>query len=164
MDHHLLLLQRPQQQQQQQQHSSSTCCCITRYWRNTADATPSIEQILHQYKQLYFAGGIPRYSSSSPHLQLDIDTHEPRCNIRSEYVPCLGLLHDVAPAVPSAGRTRARTPCCLRRRDGKECRLYTHNGTKALIRHLHKTRHHNTLYTRGDLPEMHRTNVAVFGG
>ena len=63
---------------------------------------------------------------------------KPRCNFRSEDVPYLGLLHEVAPAVPSAGRTRARTSCCLRRRDGKECRLYTHNGTKALIRHLHK--------------------------
>ena len=61
-----------------------------------------------------------------------------RCNFRSEDVPCLGLLHEVAPAVPSAGRTRARTSCCLRRRDGKECRLYTHNGAKALIRHLYK--------------------------
>ena len=29
-----------------------------------------------------------------------------RCNFRSEDVPCLGLLHEVAPAVPSAGRTR----------------------------------------------------------
>ena len=62
------------------------------------------------------------------------------CNFRSEDVPCLGLLHELAPAAPSAGQTRARTSCCLRRRDGKECRLYTHNGTKALI--LHKTRHH----------------------
>ena len=61
-----------------------------------------------------------------------------RCNFRSEDVPCLGLIHKVAPAVPSAGQTRARTSCCLRRRDGKECRLYTHNGTKALIRPLHK--------------------------
>ena len=34
-------------------------------------------------------------------------THEGerRCNFRSEDVPCLGLLHEVAPAVPSAGRT-----------------------------------------------------------
>ena len=37
----------------------------------------------------------------------------------------------------------ARTPCCLRRRDGKECRLYTHNGTEALIRHLHKASYYN---------------------
>ena len=59
---------------------------------------------------------------------------------------------------------RARTSCYLRRRDGKECRLYTHNGTKALIRHLHKTRHHIIFYARGDLLEIHRTNVAVSGG
>ena len=62
-----------------------------------------------------------------------------RCNSRSEDAPCLGLRDAVEPAVPSAGRTRARTSCRLCRRDGKECRLYTHNGgTKALIRHLHK--------------------------
>ena len=54
-----------------------------------------------------------------------------RCNFRSEDIPCLGLLDEFAPTVPSAGRTRARTSRYLRRRDGKECRLYTHNGTKA---------------------------------
>ena len=30
----------------------------------------------------------------------------------------------------------------MRRRDGEEGRLYTHNGTKALIRHLHKASHY----------------------
>ena len=79
-------------------------------------------------------------SSISPHPRFDIDTHEGerRCNFRSEDVTCLGLLHEVAPAVPSAERTRARTSCCPRRRDGKECRMCTYNGTKAFIRHLHK--------------------------
>ena len=84
---------------------------------------------------------LQQHCCSSPHSPFDIDTHherERRCNFRSEDVPYLGLLHEVAQAVPSAGRTRARTSCCLRRRDGKECRLYTHNCTKALIRHLHK--------------------------
>ena len=82
-----------------------------------------------------------RYSSSSPHPRFEIDTHEGecRCNVRSEDVPCLGLLHEIALAVPSPGRTRARTSCGLRRRDGMECRLYTHDGTKALIRYLHTT-------------------------
>ena len=64
-----------------------------------------------------------------------------RCNFRSEHVPSL---HEVAPAVPSTGPTRARTSCCLRRRDGMECHLYTHNDTKALLRHLHKA----SYYTR----------------
>ena len=68
-----------------------------------------------------------------------------------------------AAATPGAA-ARARTSCCLRRRDGKKCRLYTHNGTKALLRHLHKARHHIILYARGELLEMHRTNVAVLGG
>ena len=34
-----------------------------------------------------------------------------------------------------------------------------YNGAEALIRHF--TRHHTILYTRGDLPVMHHTNVAV---
>lgn len=32
----------------------------------------------------------------------------------------------------------ARVKRCLCLGDGKECPLYTHNGTKALIRHLRK--------------------------
>ena len=48
-----------------------------------------------------------------------IHTERP-CNVRSEDVPCLALLHEVAPVVPSAGRTRTRPSCCLRRREGKE--------------------------------------------
>ena len=68
-------------------------------------------------------------------------------------------------AAPTPGAAaRERTSCCLRRRDGKKCRLYTHNGTKALLRHLHKARRHIILYARGELLEIHRTNVALFGG
>ena len=71
-----------------------------------AAGTPSIEQRLRQYKQCYFGGGFPLYYiSSSPHPRFDIDTHEEgerRRNFRSEDVPCLGLLHEVAPAVRSA--------------------------------------------------------------
>ena len=59
---------------------------------------------------------------------------------------------------------RTRTSCFPRRRDGKECRPHTHNDTKVLIRHLHKTSHHITFYACGDLLEMHRANVAGFGG
>ena len=73
-----------------------------------------------------------------PARPIDTQEGERRCNFRSEDVPYLGLLHEVAPAIPSAGRTRARASCCLRRRDGKDCRLCAHNGAKALIRHLHK--------------------------
>ena len=69
---------------------------------------------------------------------------KPRCNVRSEDAPRLVLLHEIAPAVPSAGRTRARTSLCVRHRDGKECRLYTHDVTEALIRHLYKTSYYVT--------------------
>ena len=41
-------------------------------------------------------------------------------------------------------------------------RTPTTNGTKALIRHLHKASY--ILYTQGDLPELHSTDVAVLGG
>ena len=140
MDHHLLvLLQRPQQQQQQQhvllQHSVLLQYTLLQHplsSKHNASTSSYLE---------YFGGGLPRYSSSrSPHPRFDIDIleGERRCNFRSEDVSYLGLLNEVAPAVPSAGRTRARTSCCLHRRDGKECCLYAHNGTKALIRHLHK--------------------------
>ena len=105
-----------------------------------ASATPAINMSSEESKDNTsdLLAGAPSYSSNSPHSRLDNDTHggERHCNCRSEDVCCLGLLHEVAPAVPSAGQTRARTLCSLRRRDGKECRLYTHNGTKALIRHF----------------------------
>ena len=41
-----------------------------------ATATPSIEQRYRQYKQLYFGGGFPRYSSSCPHPGFDIAIQE----------------------------------------------------------------------------------------
>ena len=68
-----------------------------------------------------------------------------------------------AAATPGAA-ARTTTSCFPRRRDGKECRPYTHNDTKVLIRHLHKTSHHIIFYACGDLLNMHLTNVAVFGG
>ena len=103
--------------------NSSACCCNTLY-------RPTITPV----QAVLFWRRLPTlHSSSSRHPRFDIDTHEGqrRCNFRSEDVPCSGLLHEVALAFPSAGQTRARTACCLRHRDGKECRLYTHNGTKA---------------------------------
>ena len=173
MDHHLLvLLQRSQQQQQQHvllQHPVLLQYRLLQHPLSRDNASTSSDILAVASHATAAAFLIP--GSTSTHIKR-------RCNFRSEDVPCLGLLHEDVPAVPSAGRTRARTSCCLRRRDGKECRLYAHDGTKALIRHLHKasyyviharrsdicTRHHIMLYTRGDLREMHRTNVAVFGG
>ena len=43
-----------------------------------------------------------------------------------------------SPAVPSGPSRGKNAKCWLRRGDGQECPLYTQNGTKALIRHLHK--------------------------
>jgi len=43
-----------------------------------------------------------------------------------------------SPAVPSGPNQGKNVKCSLGREDGMECPLYTHNGTKALIRHLQK--------------------------
>lgn len=90
------------------------------------------------------------YKSSSPHPWFDIDTHESiqRSNLHAEDVLCLDLLREVAPAVPSAGLIRARSPYRLRPGDGKECRPYIHYGTKAFIRHLHMASKYNIHTTR----------------
>ena len=129
-----VLLQRPQQQQQQQhvllQHTVLLQCALLQHPLSSKNNASTSSDILAAASHAT-AAAVLIPGSTSTHMKR-------RCNIRSDDVPCLGLLHEVAPAVSSAGRTRARTSCCLRRRDGKECRLYTHNGTKALIRHLHK--------------------------
>ena len=106
-----------------------------------AAATPSFYRAkITPVQGVIFGRRLPTLQQQQSSSPFDIDTHEDerRCNFRSEDVPYLGLLHEVAPAIPSAGRTRARASCCLRRRDGKDCRLCAHNGAKALIRHLHK--------------------------
>ena len=121
-------------------NSSSTCCCNTRCCCNTHCCNTLYRTMKTPVQVVIFCGRIPRYSSHIPHPRFDIDTHDGgrRCKFRSKYVSCLGRIHEVAPAVPSAGRTRARTARCLRGRDGKGCRVYAHTGTKALIRHVHK--------------------------
>ena len=111
--------------------SSSTCCCNTRCCSNTLKDNVSTSSDYLAAASHATAAAVLFPGSTLTHMKL-------RCNSQSEDVPCLGLLHEIAPAVPSAGRIRARTSCCVRRRDGKECRLYTHNGTKASIRHMHK--------------------------
>ena len=127
VDHHLLLLLQRPQQQQQQRHVLLQHPVLLQYTRVTLlehplsskdDASTSSDILAAASQATAAAVLIP--GSTSTHMKR-------RCNFRSEDVPCLGLLHEVAPAVPSAGRTRARTSCCLRRRDGKECRLCTHN-------------------------------------
>ena len=142
VDHHLLvLLQRPQQQQEQQQQEQQQRVPLRHpvLLQYTLLQRPLRVNITPVQAVIFLAAAShATYSSGSPHPRFDTDTHEGerRRNIRSQDVPCLGLLHEVAPAVPSAGRTRARTSRCLRCQDGKEC-LYTHYGTKALIQHSH---------------------------
>ena len=135
-----VLLQRPQQQQQQQhvllQHTVLLQCALLQHPLSSKNNASTSSVLLAAACHATVAAVlIP--SSTSTHMKR-------RCNFRSEDAPCLGLLDEVAPAVPSARRTRVRTSCCLRRRDGKKCRLYTHNGAKALIRHLHKTSYYIT--------------------
>ena len=133
--HHLLvLLQRPQQQQHKQQqrvllqHKVLLQFTLLQHSLSSKDNASTRVDIL--------AAASHATAATAVLIPVSTSTHMKRCcNVRSEDVPYLGLLHEVAPALPSPGRTRARTSCCLRHRDGKECLLYTHNGTKALIRH-----------------------------
>ena len=52
--------------------------------------------------------------------------------------PVWAYVTKFSPAVPSGLNQGKNVKCCRRRGDGKECPLYTHNGTKALIRPTHK--------------------------
>ena len=142
VDHHLLvLLQRPQQQQQQhQQHVLLQHLVLLQYTLlphplSSKDSASTSSDILAAGSHAT-AAEVAVLISGSTSTQ---HKGERRCTFGSEDVLCLGLLHEVAPAVPSAGRTGARTsllPASPTRQG--ECRLYTHNGAKALIRHLRK--------------------------
>ena len=104
MNYHLLvLLQRPQHQQQEQQHVLLQHLVLLQYAPlqhplSSKDNACTSSDILAAASQAT-AAAVLIPGSTSTHVK-----H--RCNFRSEDVPCLGLLHEVAPAVPSAGRTR----------------------------------------------------------
>ena len=98
--------------------TTSSCCCNARSSSAAtihAAATLSSEHSANTCSDIWAAAS---HATAAAAL-ISGSTHmKRRCNFRSEDVPCLGLFHKVAQAVPSAGRTRARTSCCLRRRDG----------------------------------------------
>ena len=53
--------------------------------------------------------------------------------------PAWAYFANLSPVVPpGSNRGTNNVKGCLRRGDGKECLLYSHNGTKALIMGLHK--------------------------
>ena len=57
------------------------------------------------------------------------------CNARSEDTSC----HEISPAVPSGpNHGQSVKSCCLGHGDANECPLSAHDGTKGLLRHLHK--------------------------
>ena len=144
VDHHL-------RNARSRSSNSSTCCYNTRCCCNTRCCNTlyiSRKDNISTSSDIWRRPPTLQQQQSSSPVRHDTHEGERRCNFRSEDVPCLGLLHEVAPAVPSAGRTRARTSCYLGRRDGKECRLYTHNGTKALIRNLHKASYYIIIHPR----------------
>ena len=122
-------------------NSSSTCCRNTRCCCNTRCCNTSKENASTS-SDILAAGSHATAAEVAVLISGSTSTQhkgERRCTFGSEDVLCLGLLHEVAPAVPSAGRTGARTsllPASPTRQG--ECRLYTHNGAKALIRHLRK--------------------------
>ena len=84
----------------------------------------------------FWPGGFPRYSSG-PRSRFSNDTHEgvgPSCNSRSEDASS----HEVSPG--SSGPNQGKSvKHCLSHGDARDCPLYTHNSTMALIRQLHKS-------------------------
>ena len=111
-----VLLQRPQQQQQQ--HPVLLQCTLLQHPLSSKyNATTSSDILAVASHATAATVLIP--GSTSTHMKVNV-----AASFGQEMFPCLGLLDEVAPAVPSEGRTRAITSsCCLRRRDGKECRL-----------------------------------------
>ena len=121
-------------------NSSSTCCRNTRCCCNTRCCnTLYPANKCKTVKAVILWRRVPTYSCSSPHPGLDIDNIEGkrRCNFVSDSVLRLGLFHEVVASVSSTGRTRARTSYCLRRRNGKGCHRYTHNGDEDSVKHFH---------------------------
>ena len=131
VDHHLLvLLQHPQQQQVLLRHPVPLQYTLLQHPLSSKDNTSTSSDFL----------AAASHATAAAVLILCLTLTHMKVNVAATFslkMSLLGLLHQVAPTVPSAGRTRARTSCCLRRRDS-EGYLYTHNGTKALIRHLRK--------------------------
>ena len=102
-------------------NSSSACCCNTRCYCNTCSCNTLYRAKINVSANSDILAAASHAKAAAVFIPGSTSTHmKRRCNFRSEDVPRLGLLHEVAPAVPSAGRTRVRTSCCLRRRDGKE--------------------------------------------
>ena len=143
--------------------TTSSCCCEARSSSSNSSSTYVLLQhpVLLQYTLLQHplsskdntstssdilaaasqakAAAVLIPGSTSTHMKVDV-----AANFGLKMSPVYTYFTKLHSAVPSAGRTRARTSRCLRRRDGKECRLYTHNGTKALIRHLHQASYNFT--------------------
>ena len=89
--------------------STSTCCCNTRCGCITRCCDSLYRETITPVHAVILWRGLPTLHSSNSHPRVDIDIHEGvrRCNVRSQDVLCLGLFHEVTPAFPSAGRTRA---------------------------------------------------------
>ena len=103
MDHHLiLLLQRPQpQQQQQQQHVLLQHRVLLQYTLlqhpvSRKDNASTSSDILAAASHATAAAVTP--GSTSTHMTVNV-----AATFGQKMSPCLGLLYEVAPAVPSAG-------------------------------------------------------------
>ena len=130
----------------------SSCCCITRYY-NTLDRAKMalVQAVILTLVEEVAAGS--HATAAAVLIPGPTPAHLKHCcNFRSQDAPWLDHLRGVAPAVPSAERTRARTSCCLRRRDGKECVVCTPTTVPRLFSDV-CPRHHILFYTRGDFPE-----------
>ena len=129
--------------------SSSTCCCNTRCRCHVRCCKTLYRAKITPVHAVIFWWGLPTLYTAVAVLipGSTSTTMKRRCNVRSENVPCLGLFHDISPPVPSAGRTRVRTSCCLRRRDSTKCR------TEVKITGLHRRRRSRNQWCFGRVRE-----------
>ena len=143
-------------------NSSSTCCCNTRCCYNTRCCNALHRAKITQVQAVICWRRLPtlqQQQSSSP-------VRHRCCNVWSEDAPYLSLLHEVAPAVPSAGPTRARTsfvlPASPRRQGVSPVHPQRYQGFDPTF--TQDKASYYIVRPRRFARKMRRTNVAVFCG
>ena len=156
-----LLLQRPQQQQQQQQHVLLQHPVLLQYTllqhplSSKDNASTSSDVLAAAYLATAAAVLIPG-STWTQH------EGERRCNFRSEDIPLSGPTSRSCTSGSVRGTNQDKNvmlPASPRRQGVSSVHPQRYQGfnptfSQGIILY----------YTRGDLPEMHRANVAVFDG
>ena len=141
MDHHLLvLLQRPQQQQQQQQqhvllqHPVLLQYTLLQYPLSSKDNSSTSSDILEAASHATAAAAVLIPGWTSTHMKVNVVA-----TLGQKMSPVWAYftkLHRRFRPWDEPRRESIILPASPCRQ--KECRLYTHNGTETLIRHLNK--------------------------